>query len=103
MDTLYVGNDHILEIKELRDADGQPVVGANVTATLLEADGVTEVTGVAWPLTLPYVGQVGRYRAVLEPTVDVEAGGRYVLRVRAEYAGAVYTVDRTVLVRWRTS
>jgi len=101
MDILYVNNDHIVEIQGLRDAEGRLVAGATAEATLYENDGETPVPGVSWPLSLTYTGDRGIYRGDLPPTLDVAAGKRYELLIRAEYAGRRYEVRRTVNVKER--
>lgn len=96
MDILYVNNDHVIEIQGLRDADGTLIAGASASATLYEADGQTEVTGVTWPLALVYTGSRGVYRAELPAAVGVVDGRRYRLKLSAVYVGKTFEVTRTV-------
>lgn len=103
MDTLYLNNDHIIELKELRDSDGSFVVGANVQATLLENGTQTAVAGVAWPVTLTYQGSAGSYSADLPRAVAVEEGGRYQLKLTASAVGKQYEITRNVKVSRRYS
>lgn len=101
MDILYVNNDHVVEIQGLRDVDGKLITGAVAGATLYEADGVTEVTGQVWPLVLTYTGARGVYRGELGPEVDIVSGGRYKMKLEAEYVGKTFEVIRTVKARTR--
>lgn len=102
MDTLYVDNDHMVEVRGLRDASGKLLSAANVQTTLYEADGVTEVGGQVWPLTLsPDPESAGRYRAALPPSLEVVDGQRCKLRISAEFGGKAYSVVRTVNVEER--
>jgi len=104
MDTLYVGNTHNLAVTGLRDDLGKALVSATVTATLYEADRATEVGGTLWPVVLlPVTDQPGDYAVTLPDDLEITAGGRYMLQVHAEFGGAVYTVNRTVLGRARSS
>lgn len=97
MDRLYVNNDHVVEIQGLRDADGKLIAGASASATLYEADGVTEVAGITWPLALAYTGSRGVYRGELGAAVNVVAGRRYKLKLNAIYVGKTFEVVRTVV------
>ena len=101
MDTLYVDNDHVVEIQGLRDQAGALVSGAVAQATLYQADGVTEVPGVAWPLALTYTGTRGIYRGELGNAVEVVDGNRYEMKLSAEYVGKRFDVTRTVKAKTR--
>ena len=103
MDTLYVGNTHTLVVTGLRDDLGKALVSANVRATLYEADRATPVGGALWPaVLLPVTGQPGDYAITLPDDLEIAVGGRYTLEVHAEFGGAVYSVNRTVLGRARS-
>lgn len=101
MDVLYVGNDHVVEVQGLRDADGKTIPSAAVEVTLYESDGATEVTGVTWPLVLTYEGSRGNYSGELSSSVGVTAGRRYTLKLTATYVSKTYEVFRTVKARLR--
>lgn len=101
MDTLYANNDHVIELQDLRDVDGTLITAATVTAILYEPDGVTEVAGVTWPITLDYTGARGTYRGEIPAGADVIPGGRYKLHISAVYGGKQYAVTRTVRVEER--
>lgn len=96
MDVLYVNNDHVVEIQGLRDVDGKLVPAATAEATLYESDGVTEVGGVSWPLTLTYTGNRGTYQGELSSLLEVTAGRRYEMKLTAVYVGKRFEVRRTV-------
>lgn len=101
MDTLFLNNDHIVELKGLQDANGDFVGGATVLATLYQSDGVTEVLGVSWPLVLNYQGARGTYRGELPASVAVEDKGRYKLKLEATSIGKRYEVIRAVVAEVR--
>lgn len=96
MDLLYVGNDNIVEIQGLRDADGKLITGAAAVVTLYEDDGVTEVSGAAWPLAMAYTGTRGVYRAELPATLALVSKKRYRMKLEATYVGKVFSVTRDV-------
>ena len=85
--SLFVGTDMVVEVEALADQDGNPVTGASVKATVLEADGETEVTGVTWPVTLGDEGG-GDYSGVIDDAVNITVGKVYWVRVRIVGAGA---------------
>lgn len=103
MDTLFVNNSHLLTVQGLKNGEGEFVRdGATVEATLYEPDGQTEVTGASWPVVLTYVsGSNGDYVGDMPAGVEVEAGGRYQLRVTAEVSGRRFEVTRTVKAETR--
>lgn len=96
MDILYLNNDHLVGIEGLRDATGAQVAGAVAEATLYESDGVTEVLGVSWPITMAYKGQRGEYSGELPASVEVQDQGRYELKITAVSAGKRFEVTRAV-------
>jgi len=96
MDTLYVNNDHRVELQGLRDSEGVLLSGAAAEATLYAADGTTEVLGQVWPLEMVYTGSRGTYRAVLSSVLAIVDGGRYKMKLKASYIGKTYEVWRTV-------
>lgn len=101
MDTLYLNNDHVIEIKGLQDAEGTFVSDAVVEATLYENDGETEVGGVSWPVTLGYQGTRGDYWGELSDSVGVVNRGRYKLKITAQSVGKRFEVTRTVVAEVR--
>lgn len=103
MDTLYVNNDHILEISRLQDSDGALVTGAQAEGTLYESDGITEVSGVTWPLTLVYVPSDTVYRGELPAGLGLVAGRRYKLKLSAVSVGKRFEVTRNVRAEVRYS
>lgn len=103
MDVLLIGNDQTLELKGLRDANGAFIAGATADAVLYESDGVTEVSGASWPLTLSYIGKRGTYRAQLPTSLNVVNDRRYELKLTAVYAGKKFEVRRHVQAEDRYS
>lgn len=103
MDVLYVNNDHVVEIQGLRDAAGKLISDATAEATLYEADGITEVTGVTWPLALTPTSRAGVYQGNLTASVGVENRKRYELKLSAVSVGKRLEVTRTVKVETRYS
>lgn len=82
-----MNSDSLLEVKSLKDADGNLITGATVQATVYEDDRATEVGGQAWPLSLTDNGS-GNYSAVLEDTMTLVLGRRYWIKVVIESGGA---------------
>lgn len=80
--TLYVGNDHRVEVTGLKDDDGNVITGATVTATVYESDGTTEVSGVTWPITLSDEGS-GTYGGTLSTDADIKENTRYIVNIKA--------------------
>jgi hypothetical protein len=101
MEAIYLGNDHLITVTALRDSDGVLVTGGTVQATLLESDGATEVTGLAWPITLSEVG-AGTYKTIMDKAVVLLRGSRYLLRVVAAEGTVDARWDITVQARHRT-
>jgi hypothetical protein len=103
VDTLFLNNDHVVELSGLKDVDGSFIADAIVQATLYENATDTEVAGVSWPITLQYQGSAGRYLGELSRDIDVVEGGRYQLKLTAESVGKQYEATRTVKVTRRYS
>lgn len=100
-DYLEIGNDHRVSVKDLTDYDGTVLTAATVEATLLEDDGMTEATGVAWPVTLIHEG-AGTYRAIIDKAVDLIRGDIYILRVVATQGGINAEWDISLKAWYRT-
>ena len=86
MSILYIGNDMLLELAGsgmLVDQQGNPVTGATVEATIFEADGVTEVEGITWPLTLVEGAIAGEYSVIIQSEVEIEADKKYIIKITA--------------------
>lgn len=83
--TLYLGNDMLLEVANLRDqATGDYLNAATVTVSLKDSSGVA-VVGESWPLALAYItASNGTYRAILRDTLTLASGARYVATVIAD-------------------
>lgn len=76
---LYVGNDNLVELDELKDeSDGSYVNDATVTLTDLEDKDGTSVTGQSFPTSMAYVAASnGKYQGTLEDGLAVTAGEKY--------------------------
>lgn len=83
--TLYLGNDMLLEVANLRDqATGEYLNAATVTVSLENSEGVP-VVGESWPLAMTYItASNGTYRAILRDTLTLASGARYVAEVIAD-------------------
>lgn len=78
----YVGNDNVIQLKGLTDVDGNYINDATVTLTTVEDDEGTEVTGMAFPVSMPYVAASdGIYRATLQDGVNLVDKGNYVATI----------------------
>lgn len=82
--SLYVGNDNLIELDELKnDAADTFVNDAVVTCTMRDSDGV-EISGESWPLSMAYVsGSDGKYRATLDDGLVVSVGDVVTVQVDA--------------------
>lgn len=82
INTLYVDNDNLLEVRNLRDElTGNYITDADVAVTLFD-EGGTEVSGDTFPKPLDYVADSkGVYRVVLPYTLDLVVDGRYTAEV----------------------
>lgn len=91
--TLFVLNDNLLEIVNLKDGTDDSTItgtvvsdaGGSVTVTLVDADGV-EVSGETWPLALSHVAN-GLWRATLSDTLSLTRNAFYVAQITVN-AGA---------------
>jgi len=101
--TIYVSNDNLLKLNGLQNGDDLSYMNsADVTATLLEADGVTEVTGETWPIVLAYeAASNGNYKATLTDVLVLTAKKKYFCNLVAD-GGAGLHADWTVPVRAQT-
>lgn len=86
MDALYIGNDHLLEAKDLTDQDGTLLSGGQVRATLYEHDYETEIGGTSWPVTLSETDP-GQYSATLPYDLELVSGRVYFLKLTAVAQG----------------
>ena len=82
--TLYVGNDTILELAALRnELTGEYLNDATVLVTLKTAAG-SDVVGEAWPKAVSYVeGSNGLYRVAMGAALELVHGDRYSAEITA--------------------
>lgn len=89
-EVIYDANDMLLSVTGLRNAATAAYLNsATVTATLVDALGVT-VTGQSFPLTLAYVASSnGNYRGTLEDTLNTIVGDILTAQVTADAGPAL--------------
>lgn len=82
---LYIGNNSVLDLANLRnEVSGQYLDAVDVSVTLYDQDAA-EVGGSDWPLPLDLVaGAHGLYRVTLPYTLALNEGARYTARVVAD-------------------
>lgn len=82
---LYVGNDNILEVANLKnDVSGADINNATVSVILADDNGA-QIGGATWPMALSYVtGSKGVYRATLPYTLEMTAGLRMMATVTVD-------------------
>lgn len=100
---LFVANDTVLEIQNLRsDISGEALNEAAVTVTLLDANGV-EVSGQGWPQEMTLVtGSRGMYRAVLAAALPLVPNARYTARIMVDAGvGLIGTWNMECVARTR--
>lgn len=85
----FLHSDQLLEVDGLLDpTTGTYVNTATVRATMYEADGLTTVGGMTWPLTLSYVPTSnGDYNGLLEDGRELTEGNTYWLELTADAGG----------------
>lgn len=77
---IYYNSDNKLTIT-VTDANGDPVVGATVNATLVDLQGI-EISGQTWPVALNDESD-GTYTVVLGSTIGVAPNQRVKCQVTA--------------------
>lgn len=79
---LYRGNDHILELRGLKnELTGAALDAATVSVTLVDSAGAA-VLGDDWPKTLSAVtGSPGTYRCTLGYAMTLAEDGRYTAQI----------------------
>jgi hypothetical protein len=102
---LYIGNDHVVELRGLKDATtGAFLNAATCTVTLIDDQTGLNVAGETWPLAMAYVtASNGVYRATLADTLTLVDGQRYTARISANGgAGKQARWDTPCFARLRT-
>ena len=73
---IYLGNDTVIELSDVKNTTTQVIdTGAAVAVTLEDMQG-DEVTGQTWPLAMPHVA-AGLYRATISASIGIEANAQY--------------------------
>lgn len=79
--TAYVGNDNLLIVDAVVNADGDYLNDATVSVTLTDKRG-NEVSGGSWPLSVPYVaGSNGKYQVTLEDGLALVSDKVYIANI----------------------
>jgi len=78
MNIIYINNDNLLSVENLKNAATDVYINdATVTATLKNSAG-GNVTGQSWPLTLAFVSSSnGDYKGILEDGLTLTEGTTY--------------------------
>lgn len=81
---IYLSNDHLLEVRGLKNiAADEYIDDATVTVTLVDEEGA-EVSGQSWPLTLSHVaGSDGIYRGTLTDSLSLTVDLEYTAQITA--------------------
>ena len=74
---------------------------AVVQATLYDTDGITELAGASWPMSMPYAS--GEYSAALPATLQVVEGGIYYARITATVGSVVFKEELWVKAEKRVA
>jgi hypothetical protein len=82
---LYIGNDHAIELRGLKDEISNDFLNAaTVTVTLKDSAGAN-VSGASWPIAMTFItGTNGVYRATLPDELAIVDGRRYTAVVVAD-------------------
>jgi len=94
MQVYYRNSTMILEMTQLQDQDGQPVVGATVEAEITRLDG-SAIPGITSPAALSDEG-AGRYQVTI-PGIEL-AKGSYIAIVVTSVASGLTAASRQVFV-----
>jgi hypothetical protein len=86
MKRLFVGNDNVVELNELKDVDGAFDNAATVTFTLRNFDDDADVQAQT---SMPYVSSSdGKYRGTIADTTALVDGVKYRVQITATGAGS---------------
>ena len=82
---LYIGNDMLITLDEFWNEQVDAYDnGATVTVTIMEKDGVTEVSGVVWPVSMPYVSSSdGKYEGAVDKAMALTENEEYRVQITA--------------------
>lgn len=83
-DPIYINNDMIATLKELKDSEGLVVTDAVVNITMLSNGG--EVDGVTWPLKMTHADG-GNYTVNLPKDLVLTSGQRITAKIVAVAGG----------------
>lgn len=79
---LGVGSTNLVEVLDLTDQLGQVQTGATMETTVYEADGVTEIGGVMWPvLGVHSNNPPGRYVSTVPSVAQLTEDSLYKVEV----------------------
>jgi len=86
----YIGNnDMMIQLSGLKNAaDDSFINDATVQAHLLDDQGA-DVSGVSWPVTVPFTGTDGLYRVTVDKAAAVIDDAAYTLTVTATSPGGL--------------
>jgi hypothetical protein len=85
MSTLYISNDNLLTVSDLKNAaTGLYINDATVSVTLVNKTSVP-VAGQTWPQSMEWVaGSNGVYRATMEDDLVLTAGQLYTAKISVD-------------------
>lgn len=100
----YIGNDNLIEIVGLRDADGTYQNAGTVTLTAVNDATGAPVSGLTLPISLAYIAASnGHYRCTLEDAAALIDGAAYVAIVTVESGGLAALFNIPFTARKRTT
>lgn len=86
---VFVVNDNLFVLSGVALAsDGSTINDAVVSMTIKDSAGV-DVTGVTWPVTMPFTGTDGQYSATIEEGAGFVDDSGYTAFIDAETPGGI--------------
>jgi len=85
---LYTGNTNVVEIDQLKNDIDNIYLDNNAVVQLTVYDGVNEMAGQVWPVTMSYIGADGLFRVLLNSSLAFVHRKEYKLVVTSTDAGS---------------
>ncbi len=75
MEAFFYRNDHVIELRGVRNEISKAYVNDATVEAVIKDDAGSEIAGQDWPLALDYVASSqGIYRGIVESDAEVEVG-----------------------------
>lgn len=91
--TLMLGSTNRLVVKNVRDWNNAPIVGATGTVTLFDKRTHVALTGQVWPVSLTWDATSKTYRAIFASTLVVSKRQFLTAEIRLDSGGGFIYYD----------